>query len=248
MNIVWEALLIIFSVFISLFAVVFFVIFNMMRTQRIRIESRLAEERMSSKKERAENALEVWDEVRKMRHDIKQHLSLIDGYLARGDYDGCRAYLNKLLPEANGFAASAASDNTVIDYIISSKLLSRKDIDSTVQGSIGDLSDISDSDLACLLGNILDNAVEAVDKAKEKRIELTFLRHNSNRVIICKNTVQKSVLASNRELATTKKEAHKHGLGTRIMGDIVAEHNGVIDYYEEDGMFVVTVILPPKKK
>lgn len=113
-----------------------------------------------------------------------------------------------------------------------------------MSGSIGDISDIEELDLACLFGNILDNAIEATEKNKEKRIELLFLRQNSNRVIICKNTVSESVLKNNKQLKTTKKQQETHGLGTSIVARIVQKYHGVVEYYEESDMFGVQIILP----
>ena len=120
-----------------------------------------------------------------------------------------------------------------------------------ISGSIGDLSDIKEFDLVCLMGNILDNAIEALDRlkdSKEKRIELLFIRQNSNRIIICKNTVDSSVLKSNNELKTTKKSKDAHGFGTKIIAKIVSDYHGMVDYFEDFNMFGVQVILPDSPK
>lgn len=79
---------------------------------------------------------------------------------------------------------------------------------------------------------------------KKKRIELMFLRQNSNRVIICKNTIEKSVLQNNKELRTTKKSRDSHGYGTKIIAKIVSDYHGIIDYFEEFDMFGIQIILP----
>ena len=100
--------------------------------------------------------------------------------------------------------------------------------------------------MLCLVGNILDNAVEAIARVKrdKKRIELLFLRQNSNRIIICKNTIEKSVLGENSELKTTKAPSSEHGYGTKIIAKIVSDYGGMVDYFEEFNMFGVQVILP----
>ena len=138
-----------------------------------------------------------------------------------------------------------------MDYLINSKLTSLNDTEIVVSGAIGDLTDIKESDLVCLIGNILDNAVEAlqgIQNNRNKRIELLFMKQNSNRIFICKNTIEKSVLENNRELQTTKKSKDTHGLGTKIIAKIVSDYNGMVDYFEEFDMFGVQVILPEVKK
>ncbi|MBQ7933163.1 MAG: GHKL domain-containing protein, partial [Clostridia bacterium] len=85
---------------------------------------------------------------------------------------------------------------------------------------------------------------EAVAELEDKRIELHFLKQNSNRIILCRNTIGESVLTKNRQLKTTKKDTASHGFGHVIIERIVQDYDGMVDYFEEDGMFGVQVILP----
>jgi sensor histidine kinase regulating citrate/malate metabolism len=136
------------------------------------------------------------------------------------------------------------SDNRVLDYLINSKLCSLENTQVVISGSVGDLSDIADTDLACLMGNILDNAIDAINSVPEKRIELLFSLQNMNRIIICKNTIVKSVLATNPQLNSTKRASKNHGYGMKIISEIVEKHHGMIDYFEEFDMFGIQIILP----
>ena len=178
---------------------------------------------------------------------MKQHLTVIEGLIDSEEKEKCKKYVREL-SLSNGFNTSLIySENKVLDYLINAKLGNIKDTKIIISGSIGDLSDINDTDLVCLMGNILDNAIEAVDKIKrvsEKRIELLFLRQNSNRIIICKNTVDVSVLSANSELISTKSDKQSHGLGTKIIAKIVNDYGGMVDYFEEFDMFGIQVVLP----
>ena len=95
-----------------------------------------------------------------------------------------------------------------------------------------------------MMGNILDNAVEAIENVTDKRIELYFAMQNSNRVIICKNTVASPVLETNKELRSTKNSGSAHGYGHLIIEKIVSDYHGMIDYFEESNMFGVQIVLP----
>ena len=94
----------------------------------------------------------------------------------------------------------------------------------------------------------MDNAIEALSDVSEKRIELLFSVQNDNRVIICKNTIKESVLKNNKELKSTKASGDSHGWGHQIVAKIVADYHGMVDYFEEFGMFGVQIILPNNKK
>jgi len=67
---------------------------------------------------------------------------------------------------------------------------------------------------------------------------------NSIRVIICKNTIAKSVLSNNTEMYSTKTNGNHHGFGHVIISKIITDYNGIVDYFEEDDMFGVQLIIP----
>ena len=136
----------------------------------------------------------------------------------------------------------------VIDYLTNAKLGHLKDTQVIVSGNIGSFSDIKDVDLSCIIGNILDNAVEAVKPLSEKRIELIFTMQGDNRIIICRNSIKKSVLEKNKFLSSTKSNAEEHGLGHKIVASVVESYNGMISYFEENGMFGVQIVLPIVEK
>ncbi|MBQ8737861.1 MAG: GHKL domain-containing protein [Clostridia bacterium] len=228
----------------------YLLIFNIQRYQRDKYELSMLQEKIELERARHNEASAMWTGARQMQHDMKQHLTVILG-LAETDPDACAEYIQKLLPEVSYGYKIAKTDNFVLDYLINSKLSRLTDTRIVISGSVGDLSDIKDTDLACLIGNILDNAVSALDEVKSsdsKRLELLFMNQNSNRIIICKNTVAKPVLSQGKELVTTKNEPHLHGYGTKIISKIVCDYHGMVDYFEEFGMFGVQIILPKSRQ
>ncbi len=222
-------------------------IYQMQKYQRSKYELRLLQEKIAFEEARHSDATAIWSNIRKVQHDMKQHITIISGFIDDNKIDSCKEYLNELLPKAGNIGNLITSDNKVLDYLINSKLAPLTDTKIVISGSIGDLSDIKEFDLVCLMGNILDNAIEALEKIEspfDKRIELLFVRQNSNRIIICKNTIECSVLSTNKELKTTKKSKDAHGYGTKIIAKIVSDYHGIVDYFEEFNMFGVQVILP----
>lgn len=230
--------------FVVVNIILYVLIFQIQKLLQDKYELRLLEEKIAFENSRLNDARIIWDDIKKIRHDMKQHLTIISGHLENGEIEGCKDYISELLPDIDHMGKLIISDNKVIDYIINTKLGSLDDTQVVISGSIGDLSDIKETDLACLLGNILDNAVDATMQAKEKRIELFFMRQNSNRIIICKNTTNNSVLQGNRELRSTKHDGHSHGYGTKIIKKIASDYNGMVEFFEDIDMFGVQVLLP----
>lgn len=226
--------------------ILYLLIYQVQKHQQKEYELRLLNERVASTEARHKEITVIWEQARKLQHDMRLHLGIINEYLERNEVERSKEYINELLPKIQGQRAFTFAENPILEYLINSRLSSLTDTEIVISGSIGDLSDIKDSDLLCLVGNILDNAVEAIARVKrdKKRIELLFLRQNSNRIIICKNTIEKSVLDENSELKTTKAPSSEHGYGTKIIAKIVSDYGGMVDYFEEFNMFGVQVILP----
>lgn len=234
--------------FIGLNILLYILISQISKLQKSKYELKLLEEKLEFEKARHNDAHAIWSNIRKIQHDIKQHLTVINSQLENNEIDDCKKYIGNLLPNVEQIGKLIKSDNKILDYLINSKLSNLPNTEIIISGSIGSLADIKEFDLACLFGNILDNAIEAIQNVEEKRIELLFLRQNSNRIIICKNTINGSVLKTNRELNTTKKSKDSHGYGTKITEKIVSDYHGMIDYFEEFNMFGVQIVLPEQTK
>ena len=220
------------------------VFYPLSRARQAAFEKQLWDEIKRFEEDRQSDAEAVWANVRKVRHDIKQHLTVLSCYLQEGKTDECRAYLDELLGKVEKMGNLIQSGNWIIDYLINSKLGNLMETEVVIAGLVGDLSDIADGDLASILGNLLDNAVDGVVDAPQKRIELHFATENSNRILICKNTVKSSVLAANPKLLSTKSGGTHLGLGTRIIRETVAKYNGMTDFFEDHEMFCVQIVLP----
>ena len=225
----------------------YFLIYKLQRYRKKEYEYRLMRERISFAQTSSDEATRIWENIRKVRHEMKNHLTVISGKLNVGDIDGCRSYLTELVGTVENFGDIVKTDNAVIDYLINSKLTGLDGVKVIVSGYVGSFSDIADADLACIIGNLIDNAIDAENKIKDKEkriIELHFLLQNQTRIIVCKNAIESSVLTSNKNLHTTKDDVISHGLGHQIVAEIAEKYYGFVNYTEIDDMFCVQVVLP----
>ena len=237
-------LVIITVAFILINIIVYFLITQIQKLQKTKYELQLLQEKMKFEENRYKDISVIWENIRKVQHDIKQHLTVISCQLENSEIAQCKQYVGQLIPSINYTCKLVKTENDVLDYLINAKLGSLASTKVTIKGLITDFSDIQDSDLACLFGNIFDNAIEATAPLDDRRIELIFNLQNTNRVIICKNTIAESVLKHNKHLASSKPSRSGHGLGHKIIEKIVRKYEGIVDFFEEDGMFCVEIVLP----
>ena len=238
-------LVLVFVLLLSNFTV-YIMLYQVQKLQREEYERRLFLEKMKEQTARAGDAAVIWDNIRRVRHDLKNHFSVLRGLLETGDTQSCLAYLDELSPTLNNMGALIRSGNAVIDYLINTKLSALGDVRVIISGYVGNYSDIADPDLAGILGNLLDNAVEAVERLDgtlRKSIELHFLTKNQNRIILCRNTTDRPVLTGKDAFRSSKKEG-EHGLGHKIVETIAKKYGGFVEYIDEEQAFSVQVILP----
>ena len=209
----------------------FFLIRQIMKMQRKEYEFKLMKEKMNAEKQRAEDADAIWENIRKVRHDLRNHFTVIKGKLQEGEVKSCEEYIDEIYPAIESMGNLVHTGSAVIDYLINTKFSVDKEIQIIVSGFTEYFGDIEDADLTSMLGNILDNAFEAVEKisdAQNKRIELYFLKKNLNRIILCQNSIEGSVLQSNKELRSTKR-GKDHGLGHRIVQTVTEKYGGFVE-------------------
>ena len=182
------------------------------------------------------------EQLRRMRHDIKNQLDVVMHLMDKnGNTDELAdKYLKQYNDRFTKIERIIDTDNKIINAVINSKLVKCSNenikINTTIQNGLKRIDDI---DMCSLMGNILDNAIEAQQYiAQDMRyIEVNMTNEDDILYISVKNAITESVLSNNNKLSTTKNDTKNHGLGTKIVKDIVRKYNGSIDYYEEDGFF-----------
>lgn len=99
---------------------------------------------------------------------------------------------------------------------------------------------IIDTDLAALLGNALDNAIEGVESTEEKKIILRCKVDKGLLMLRVENPVGGLV---NPDLTTTKADKTSHGFGIPGMREIAKRYHGTLDVTVKNGRFVLLICL-----
>lgn len=237
-------LLIISSAFLLIDIIMYVLLGYVIRLQKNKYEVKMLNDKIKFEESKYNETINIWNQVRKIRHELRNKMTVISGLLEEKEYNKCLEYANESLYEISKTGKFIQTGNTVLDYLINSRLMVLQDAQIDISGSIGNLDDIKESDLASLVGNIIDNAIEAITSLEEKHIELLFGIQDGYRMIICKNNISKSVLKDNKQLATTKTDVLSHGFGHQIVKEIAEKYHGFVTYFEETDMFGVQIMLP----
>lgn len=218
---------------------------NMQKDHAKQLEYSILQQAFKSQEKSVEETKILYQSVRSIRHDLKQHFQVALTMLHSGKINEAVDYMEKYNDTVlDGISNKVFCDNDVVNYIINSKSKICSDRHIKIYIYIAnEIPEFSDLDLCVLLGNALDNAIEGVSGEGNNEIYLELRNVDNFFMISVKNTIINSVLEDNPNLISTKNEKEVHGLGILSMKEVVQKHNGSIEFYESDNKFCCDMLL-----
>lgn len=190
------------------------------------------------------------NDLRAYAHDAKNHLSAIKNLNTDPEVD---LHISEMFERLREYEKVSHSGNRTLDVLID-KHIAECEIKNTVFAydvKSNNLIEIEPFDLVTVLGNLLDNALEAAQNSTAKTVSLETDFRNGFSVIIVSNSCDTDPLGkSSGLLATTKSNKRLHGYGLKSVTKTVKKYNGDIafDYDPEAKKFVVTVMIDSQKE
>lgn len=218
---------------------------NMQKDHAKQLEYSILQQAFKSQEKSVEETKILYQSVRSIRHDLKQHFQVALTMLHSGKINEAVDYMEKYNDIVlDGISNKVFCDNDVVNYIINSKskICSDRHIKIYIY-IVNEIPEFSDLDLCVLLGNALDNAIEGVSGEGNNEIYLELRNVDNFFMISVKNTIINSVLEDNPNLISTKNEKEVHGLGILSMKEVVQKYNGSIEFYEGDNKFCCDMLL-----
>lgn len=185
--------------------------------------------------------------VRRMRHDMKNHLGIVETLLRERKYETVQEYLHSLDQEFVSHTKVYCED-PVINAVLNVKMQNAESAEIACQYLVdinGQLP-MEDMEMCTLLANTLDNAIEASVKIADIRkrwISLKVRCRNGNLSCEIENVKENKITEKNGLFETDKSDSSVHGLGLRSVTQIVKRHNGTIKIAYTEDRFKVTVFV-----
>ncbi|MDF2935446.1 MAG: ATP-binding protein [Paenibacillaceae bacterium] len=190
----------------------------------------------------------MYRQMRGWRHDYHNHIQTMKAYLALDQVEEMQRYLGMLDADLADVDTLLKSGNVMADAILNSKLsLARvRKIAINAKAAVPEKLSIPEIDLCVIIGNLLDNAMEAC--MKQEREEDRFIRVyiavlKGQLYISVTNSTEGAVLKQGKEYRTTK-PGSAYGFGLMRMDRIVAKYDGYLNRQHEEGAFATEVLLP----
>ncbi|WP_427338172.1 sensor histidine kinase [Caloranaerobacter sp. DY30410] len=200
------------------------------------------------------NLLEMNNALKAQRHDFNNHLSCVYGFIMLGKIEEAKKYLKALVKNVEEINTMINISNPVILSLLNIKLnkAKRKNIKMSVKVNLPEKIDVEDIDLSIILGNLLDNAIEACEKVEEDKryIDIDIYMKNRNVIIKIKNSkvVEPNINKSKiKERYTTKKDRDNHGFGLGNVKYVVDKYDGFMKVKDHENHFEVNIAIPQSK-
>ncbi len=189
----------------------------------------------------------LYRQTRGWRHDLKNHLQTMQAYLEMGQAEQLGNYLRELTEDYNSVDIQVRTGNAMVDAILNSKLSVVKARDIRVDATADLPPDIpvSDVDLSVMIGNLLDNAMEACLKVPQEERFLRFYmaKVRDNLYIYVMNAADGAYRRGQGKYLTTK-GTDSHGYGLHRIDKVVKKYKGYLNRQDEGNVFATEVLLP----
>lgn len=235
----------IYSLIVNIGAIfIYETVIRLIHEQAVNAELREQEYRYTIQKKSYEILQDRIEEARRAKHDIRHHLNLLASLAADKKYDDLEAYIQryqKKVPENALVYCEHYSLNALLQYF--SGLAKQNNVAYSVQIEAPAQFPLPDDTLAVVVGNLLENAVEA--SAKEENGIVTIRAKLEEDCFFLKivNTFS-GKLRKTRDGFYLSSKHEGRGVGLRSVRGLVEEYNGILKISQEDGLFTVSVLLP----
>lgn len=184
-------------------------------------------------------------DARRVKHDVRHHITTMQEYVRQKDYDALDHYLSQYQESLPDDSLLHFCENTAVNAVLLyfSSQAKKYDISYQTQVKIPEHLPIEETDLSVLFGNLLENALDAcrVDAAPDKKIVVRGTADNYSLCITIDNTFTGTL----RKTSSGNFLSSKHrgvGIGTQSVRNISEKYGGVTHLEAHDGMFFASVM------
>ncbi len=205
----------------------------------------IANQMIDNQKQAYYELFESQNEVKKTKHDLKNIMIGILHQLEVGETSKAKEEIKRncevLISERDNFICG----NSIVDSLLNIKktIAKEKGITFNIETELLKPIKINVIDFSVILGNAIDNAIEATSLVKnhKKEIDILLISKNMTIVIIVKNPINKKIDV--RSLSTTKKNKNYHGYGILQIENLLKKYNGEVFFDSSENEFKISMII-----
>lgn len=189
------------------------------------------------------------EDVRRIRHDLRQHLRVIRSLLDQGNAEALSIYLEQYVKTVQPLLTEPMSffQNPIVDALIAYywSAANKRGADFNVKGQLQELPESVYVDFCSMMGNLLENALEALDRQAPNEAKWISVRcevFQKKLMLEVKNSNSVPVLQKENYFQSAKRD--ELGTGTLSVSIIAQQYGGFASFSHEENCFTAQVLLP----
>ena len=190
-----------------------------------------------------ENVEENQNQIREIKHNMKNQIIVLKSIINEKNFEEADRFINNMINETENFTLITYTENIAVNSIINYKIGESKkfNIKWNIEVQLNKYININSEDLGTILGNLLDNAMEACYLVEdgERKIDLNIYNRNNSIIISIINTKKHEKSLEK----TWKADKLNHGIGLKSVKKLVDRYNGAMNNEDKGEIYEVNIIL-----
>lgn len=227
--------------------IVYFLLEHISTLRKNQYDVSLLEQQNEAYEKQIQLLIDSDEQIKSLRHDMKNHLIVLGEMARKEQCVDLVEYLNEIGTSVYEKEKFISTGNPAFDSLINIKLRTAQvkynaDIKADIQ--IPQDINIKNSDFNIIVGNLLDNSLNALEKCKENKW-ISFDIHFSKSVLFLSlaNSYNGELNVRDGKILTTKEKQHEHGIGLHNVKTVVEKYNGVLEISHTDHTFTVDMMI-----
>lgn len=184
--------------------------------------------------------------AKKIRHDLKNHIMLLEHFLSEKKYEDAENYLEQMQEYMQVDGQYVSSGNTVIDAIINYMLQRAELLNAKIEVMVSFPEDsiMNPMDMNILFGNLLENALRAIEEIEDEEKRKIGIKINYKKGIVhihIFNSYEGEIKRKGNQILTTKNDKIRHGIGLENVRQVVEKYQGNMDIDTRNQLFNVNI-------
>lgn len=209
---------------------------------------------MYMQKQQYDYQLQQFVAIRRFKHDLVNHIGIIRELINEKKIRAVKKYIDTIWDIQDKFDLKIHTGDSFLDVIMNYYLyLSVKEnVEFVVSGKLSENMYLEMFDITTLIGNILQNAMEATVKATVPKIRVELLEHKREFFIVVSNTIAEKINTKKDFFMTSKGDKVNHGFGLKNIVAIIEKYHG--EYYVEsivengEAIFKISIAIPRENR
>ncbi|HHD2751592.1 TPA: ATP-binding protein [Clostridium perfringens] len=224
-----------------------FIVSKIIKNNKLKLENKFIKNKLEMEYEYYSNLRDNQEKVKRLYHDMKNHISCIEGN--NKDSEIRKKYIDSIKLEIDKLNIGFNTGNEVLDVILNNKkdACIKNNIDLKVFIDFSKANFIEYFDICTIFSNCIDNAIEACKKIKDYERRYIYIKGtyvNNFYVVKIENSKTNKVKVLNGAFLTDKRDKFLHGIGLKNIRLALEKYDGEISIESLENKFILKMLIP----